>query len=57
MVDFMKNFTKQCLDGRRKKLNSWGSMFAIQALFWAENPEKLILKNLFGVYTNFFQMF
>ena len=28
----------------RKKLNSWGSMFAIQALFWAENPEKIDFK-------------
>jgi len=29
---------------KRKKLNSWGSMFAIQALFWAENPEKIDFK-------------
>lgn len=29
---------------KRKKLNSWGSMFAIQALFWAENSEKLNFK-------------
>ena len=29
---------------KRKKLNSWGSMFAIQALYWAENPEKIDFK-------------
>jgi len=30
---------------KRKKLNSWGSMFAIQALFWYENAEKTVFEN------------
>ena len=35
----------------RKKLNSWGSMFAIQALFWAENPEKINFeKSIWSLY-------
>jgi len=26
---------------KRKKLNSWGSLFAIQALYWYDNFEKI----------------
>ena len=29
---------------KRKKINSWGSMFAVQALFWYENFETIDFK-------------
>ena len=36
---------------KRKKLNSWGSMFAIQALYWYENPEKIdFQKSIWSLY-------
>ena len=36
---------------KRKKLNSWGSMFAIQSLFWYENSEKInFQKDIWNLY-------
>jgi len=39
---FFEEFSKSTFGWKkREKLNSWGSLFAMQALFWFDNYEKI----------------
>ena len=49
---YYEEFYKSLLGWKkRKKLNSWGSMFAIQSLYWYENIENLDFhKSIWSLY-------
>ena len=44
---FFEGYTKSILGWKKiSRINSWTSMFAIQALYWSENYEKLCFEDM-----------